>query len=559
MAPLALGSGWARERLGTSIRAFSATVRNRGLLRAQLSFAATWTAEAAFTVAIAVVAFRDGGAAAVGIVAFVRVAPSALVTPLGTAFADRFPRDRVLLWSCLLRAAATAAATVVLAAGGPHLAVYALAVASTAAFRLFRPTHTALLPGLCDTPFELRSANIVRGLLDSVSTLLGPLAAALLLTVSSPAAVFVTSTVLSLVSGLILFRLSYEPPTRGALRPLRQILPETVEGFRVLVRHRDAGLLIGLAVVQSMTQGFLNVFVVVLALEQLRMGESGVGLLTAAVGAGALTSSLGASIFVTGRRLAVLQGIGVMLWGVPLVLSGTLLYEPVVLALMCAIGIGNTLVDIGLHTLPARIVPEQVLARVFGAKASLTALSSAVGAFVTPFAIGLLGVRSALVVLGLIAPAVATVAWQRLHAIDTAIARRDGEIDVLNRVAIFRPLPMPAIDSLALHLDDVHVAAGHDIVQQGDHGDSFYVIAEGEADVIGDGRVIRTLDCGDGFGEIALLQDTLRTATVRARTPLRLYGLDHRHFRSTVGGYGSSERTADAVIRERLHTFAPAQ
>jgi len=85
------------------------------------------------------------------------------------------------------------------------------------------------------------------------------------------------------------------------------------------------------------------------------------------------------------------------------------------------------------------------------------------------------------------------------------------------------------------------------------------VIAEGEADVIGDGRVIRTLDCGDGFGEIALLQDTLRTATVRARTPLRLYGLDHRHFRSTVGGYGSSERTADAVIRERLHTFAPAQ
>ncbi len=534
-------------------------MRNRGLLRAQLSFAATWTAEAAFTVAIAVVAFRDGGAAAVGIVAFVRMAPSALVTPFGTAFADRFSRDRVLLWSCLLRAVATAAATVVFAVGGPHVAVYALAVASTAAFRLFRPTHTALLPGLCDTPFELRSANIVRGLLDSVSTVLGPLAAALLLTVSGPAAVFVTSTVLSVVSGLILFRLSYEPPPRGELQPLRQILPEMVEGFRALVRHRDAGLLIGLAVVQSMTQGFLNVFVVVLALEQLRMGESGVGLLTAAVGAGAVTSSLGASIFVTGRRLAVLQGIGVMLWGVPLVLSGALPYEPVVLALMCAIGIGNALVDIGLHTLPARLVPEEVLARVFGAKASLTALSSAVGAFVTPFAIGLLGVRSALVVLGLIAPAVATVAWRRLHAIDTAIARRDREIEVLNRVAIFRPLPVPAIDSLALHLDDVQVAAGHDVVLQGDRGDSFYVIAEGKADVIGDGRVIRALDCGDGFGEIALLQGTLRTATVRARTPLRLYGLDHIHFGSTVGGYGSSERAADAVIRERLRAFAPAQ
>jgi MFS family permease len=538
---------------------FSATARNSGLLRAQLSFAATWTAEAAFTVAIAVVAFRDGGAAAVGIVAFVRMAPSALVTPFGTAFADRFPRDRMLLWSCLLRAAATAAAASVLAAGGSHAAVYALAVASTAAFRLFRPTHTALLPGLCNTPFELRSANVLRGLLDSVSTLLGPLAAAVLLTVSSPAAVFVTSTVLSLASGLLLFGLSYEASPRGELQPMRRILPETVEGFRALVRHRDAGLLISLAVVQSMTQGFLNVFVVVLALEQLRMGASGVGLLTAAVGAGAVASSLGASIFVTGRRLAVLQGIGVMLWGLPLVLSGALPREPVVVALMCVIGIGNALVDIGLHTLPARLVPEELLARVFGAKASLTALSSAVGAFITPFAIGLLGVRGALVVLGLAAPAAAALGWQRLHKIDTAVARRDGEIEVLHRVAMFRSLPMPAIDNVALHVDNVHVAAGHEIFQQGERGDSFYVIAEGEADVIGDGSVICTLDSGDGFGEIALLQGTLRTATVRARTPLRLYGLGRRHFRSTVGGYASSEHAADAVIRERLRAFAPAQ
>jgi len=83
---------------------------------------------------------------------------------------------------------------------------------------------------------------------------------------------------------------------------------------------------------------------------------------------------------------------------------------------------------------------------------------------------------------------------------------------------MFRPLPMPAIDNIALHVDDVKIAAGHDIFQQGDRADSFYVIAEGEADVIGDGRVVRTLDCGNGFGEVALLQSTLRTATVRART-----------------------------------------
>jgi MFS family permease len=549
---------WMRERLAASGRAFSATARNPGLLRAQLAFGAAWTAEAAFTVALGVVAFRDGGAEAVGLVAFARTAPAALLAPIGTAFADRFPRDRVLVLSCLIRAGATAAAASVLAASGPDVAVYALAVISTAAFRLFRPAHSALLPGLCNTPFELSSANVVRGLLDSLSTLLGPLAAALLLVLSSPAAVFGTSASLSLASGVLLLRLSYERPPRGRPQPLRRIVHETVEGFQALARYRDAGLLIGLALVQALTQGFLYVFVVVLALEQLEMGAPGVGLLTAAVGAGAVASSLGASMFVTGRRLAALEGLGVILWGLPLTLSGALPHQPVVLGLMCVIGIGNALVDIGLHTLPARLVPEELLARVFGAKASLTALSIAVGSFITPFAIDLLGIRGALVLLGLVAPALAALAWQRLHAIDAAIAHRDREVEVLTSVAMFRPLPMPAIDELALHLDRVDFPEGEDVVAQGEHGDRFYVIEDGEADVIGDGRLIRTLHRGDGFGEIALLHDMLRTATVRARTPLRLYTLDRRHFLSALTDYESSGREADALALDRLSTFNPA-
>jgi MFS family permease len=547
-----------RRRLAASGRAFSATARNPGLLRAQLAFGAAWSAEAAFTVALGVVAFRDGGAEAVGLVAFARTAPAALLAPVGTAFADRLPRDRVLLCSCLIRAGATGTAAMVLAAGGPNVAVYAVAVISTAAFRLFRPAHSALLPGLCNTPFELSSANVVRGLLDALSTLVGPLVAALLLVVSSPAGVCVTSAVLSFAAAALLFGLSYERPPRGRPQPLRRIVHETLEGFQALARYRDAGLLIGLALVQALTQGFLYVFVVVLALEQLDMGASGVGLLTAALGAGAVASSLAASSFVSGRRLATLEGIGVMLWGLPLTLSGALPHEPVVLGLMCVIGIGNALVDIGLHTLPARLVPEDLLARVFGAKASLTALAIAVGSFITPFAINVLGVRGALLVLGLVAPASAALAWRRLRAIDAAIEHRDKEIEVLNGVAMFRPLPMPAIDELALHVDDVHVSEGREVFNQGDHGDRFYVIDEGEAEVIGDGRLIRALRSGDSFGEIALLHDTLRTATVRARTPLRLYTLDRHHFLSAVTGYESSEREADALVLDRLSAFNPA-
>ena len=550
--------GWLRKRLAASGRAFSTTLRNPGLLRAQLAFGGAWTAEAAFTVALAVVAFRDGGAEAVGLVAFVRTAPAALLAPVGTAFADRFRRDRVLVWSCLIRAGATAAAAALLAAGGSKLPVYALAVIATAAFRMFRPAHSALLPGLCSTPLELSSANVVRGLLDSVSTLLGPLAAALLLDLSSAAAVFVTSAVLSFASAMLLLRLSYEAPQRGRQQPLRRILHESFEGFQALARYRDAGLLIGLALVQALTQGFLYVFVVVLALEQLGMGSSGVGLLTAALGAGAVASSLGASAFVTGRRLAALEGIGVMLWGLPLTLSGALPHEPVVLGLMFVIGIGNALVDIGLHTLPARLVPEELLARVFGAKASLTALFIAIGAFITPLAIDLVGIRGALIVLGLVAPTAAVLAWPRLRAIDGAISHRDREIEILNRVAMFRTLPMPAVDELASRVEKLAFAAGEEVFHQGDHGDRFYVIEDGEADVIGDDRRIRTLRSGDGFGEIALLHDTLRTATVRARMPVRLYSLDRHHFLSAVTGYESSEDEAKALALDRLTAFNPA-
>jgi MFS family permease len=546
-----------RKRLAESARAFSATARSPSLLRAQLAFGASWTAEWAFMVALGVVAFRDGGATAVGIVAFARMAPSFVLAPLGTTLADRFPRDRVLVWSCMIRAAATAAAALLLAADGSKVVVYALAVLATAAFTVFRPAHSALLPALCVTPLQLTSANVVRGLVDSVSTLLGPLVAALLLDVGSPAAVFAVTAVLSLGSGALLLGLRYEAPPRGAPQPLRRIVRETTEGYRGLVRYRDAGLLFGIALGQTLTRGFLNVFLVVMALELLDTSDSGVGLLTAAVGAGAVAGSLAASVLVRGRHLAVLQGIGVMLWGLPLILTGALPYEPTVLALMCAIGVGNALVDIGVFTLPARLVPEELLARVFGAFESLVALTVAIGALVTPLVIDRLGLRGALVVLGLLAPTLVALSWRRLRAIDASIVHRDDEVAVLNRVAIFRPLPMPAIDELALHVEHLHLTAGEEVFHQGDHGDRFYVIEDGEAEVIRDGRVIHVRGSGDGFGEIALLHDTTRTATIRARTPLRLSTLDRRHFISAVTDYRSSAREADTLVRERLGSFAP--
>jgi hypothetical protein len=344
-------------------------------------------------------------------------------------------------------------------------------------------------------------------------------------------------------------RLSYEVPPRGVPQPLRRIVHETAEGFRALMRYRDVGVVSGLALAQTLTRGFFNVFVVVVALDLLGTGAPGVGVLTAAVGAGAVVSSLGASVFVSGRRLAILEGIGVMLWGLPLTLSGAFPHEPVVLAVMCVIGVGNALVDIGLYTLPARLVPEGLLARLFGAQESLTALSVAVGSLVTPLAVDLLGIRGALVALGLVAPALVALAWRRLHAIDASIAHRDDEVAVLNRVAIFRPLPMPAIDELALHVEHLYLTAGEQVFHQGDHGDLFYVIEDGEAE--GDPR--RSRHPREGFRR-RLRRDCVAPRHDAHRHHPRAHAAAALHTRPASLPLG---RHGLPLERERLGSLAP--
>jgi hypothetical protein len=217
------------------------------------------------------------------------------------------------------------------------------------------------------------------------------------------------------------------------------------------------------------------------------MGAPGVGVLTAAVGAGALAGSLGASALVSGRRLAALEGVGVALRGLPLALGGAL-HGPVVLALMSVIGIGNALADIGLYTLPGRLVPEELLARVFGAKESLTAMSVALGSLIAPPVIDLLGVRAALAALGPRGP--------RARGARVAAAARDRRLDrapeLRDRGAAAGGDAAPTTDAGDREPRRLRRPRprrrGPGGFHQGDHGDRFYVIQDGEAEVIGDER-----------------------------------------------------------------------
>ena len=174
--------------------------------------------ESDFSVGLAVVAFRDGGVTAVGVVAAARMAAAALVAPWLATVADRVRREWVLTAVGLIRAAALGGAAAVTATGGPAAVTYALAVVATVALALFRPVHSSLLPALCTSPQQLTRANAIRGLLDSSATLGGPAAAAILLAVSGPAAVFGACAAASLLGGLAVVGLRRLPDPGGRER-----------------------------------------------------------------------------------------------------------------------------------------------------------------------------------------------------------------------------------------------------------------------------------------------------------------------------------------------------
>jgi MFS family permease len=548
------GDGW-RGRLRAAGHSFGASARNPAVRRLQLGFLGACTAEWTFTVVLSVYAFQHGGAAAVGLVSLLRMLPSALFTPFASAYVDRWRRDLVLTLVSSARGVATVGMTLIVVAHGSAIAVYALAILSTAAGLLYRPVNSALLPLLARTPSELASANIVRGLLDSISTLVGPALAGGLLAVGHLWSGFLAVAVICGLSALVTTRLTVEEPERSGRRG--SVLAGLVRGAQVIVRSPRLRVMFVLLSAQTLSRGALSVFSVLVAVDLLGMGEPGVGTLMAAVGAGAILGSLFASMFVGNRRLAVWFGAGVALWGAPLAVLAVVPHRPAALVLFALLGIGNALVDVGIFTLIARLAPERVLVRVFGLLECVGGLFVGLGSVLAAWAASATSLREALVVVGMIGPALVLVFWFPLRRVDDAMLALDEDLELLQRVHVFDPLPLPALEQLASGLRPRHVNAGETVYQQGDAADGCFVIAAGTADVLGDGRPIATVGPGDLVGEIALLRQVPRTATVRAATEMDLRLLDADRFVCVVTGWETSREVTRGHVDELLDRFTP--
>jgi hypothetical protein len=331
---------------------------------------------------------------------------------------------------------------------------------------------------------------------------------------------------------------------------------QLLEGVRATIQSPAIRVVVGLTAAQTFVAGALEVLLVVLALRLLHGGNGAVGWLNTGMGVGCLAGVGLVAALASRKRLAADLGLGVLLWGAPIALAALWSNLAFGVALFVVIGAGSTLVDVAGMTLLQRSAGEEVLARVFGVMESIILGSLALGGLVAPALVALLGPRGALVATGSFLPVLLLFAWPAVRRVDAQARVPTEPLELLRSLPLFAPLPATVLERLASALVELDVPALTEVVTQGAAGDRFYVVRSGRATVEVDGAETGELGPGDFFGEIALLRDVPRTATVRALDRLSLYALERDDFLGAVTGYAPSRAVADSIVASRLPAAA---
>ena len=546
-------SGSVIDRAAGSLRRFRAVMTNPGLGRAVAAYAFFNFAEWATWIAVLVYAYERGGATESGVVAFAMLVPATIVAPLAAGFADRVRRERALLASYVVQALVMAGAAIALVVEAPSPVIYLLAAVTSTSVTLTRPAHGAILPALSMSPSELTSANVASGTVMNVSIMIAPAAAGLILNASGAGAVFIVSAVGLAVGALLVMGIRTEQTSLDAEEEAPASgLRDVASGLTTLLRLPGPRTIVVLIGAAAAIEGALDVLIIVLAFDLLGTGEAGVGFLSSAAGLGGVVGAAAAMTLVGRKRLAVPFALGLLLWGVPIGMLGLLPTLALGLILLCVAGVGRGLMDVAGRTLLQRVTPDQSMGQAFGAVEAAYMGMIAVGSIAVPAIIALTGPRQALIVVGLWMPVVIALVWRALRRADAAAVVHVRELELLRGIRIFAPLPPPTIERLSARLVPVSVPAGEWVIRQGEAGDRYYIIDRGEAEVVIDGELLGAVNPGDGFGEIALVREVPRTASVRAKTDLGLFTLDRDVFLAAVAGHPESRTLAEDVVADRL-------
>jgi MFS family permease len=492
-----------------------------------------------YVVALVVLVYEiTGSATVVAVLTFFRLLPYVLFLPFSGLLADRGNRKVLMIVADLGRGVCMLG---LLFAGSEQTLwlAFPLVFLATVLSSLFRPAMNAVLPALVGDEDKLAQANGLWSQMESLSFILGPALGGVLVLLGEPRVAFLINGVTFLISALTLLFVRVPPRDEQAADGGEEEgwVSQTLAGFRFLLRENEGVLsaMIVSLVGPAIAGGAIWTLMVVLAEETFDLGGQGAGFLNAVYGAGALLGGLVVGYATTRFRLGP-----TFVWatGASAVIFALLGLSPagaLPFVLLVIIGVIDVFSEVSSTTILQSATPDSLLGRVFGAFEALVISAMLVGALIIGPLIDFAGPRAATVILGAAGLAFLLVSLPRLLRLEDAVGVRV----FVQRVPVLSSLPHRALDDLASRIELGKVPEGTDIVREGDVGDRLYILKEGEAEVVARGEgeseiELATLSKNDYFGEIALLRDVPRTATVRSRGPVELYSLGREDFQELL-------------------------
>ena len=457
----------------------------------------------------------------------------------------------------LVQVVALGGVAAAVAVDAPYAVVVALTPLIALSLTVTRPAQSAVLPAAVCTAEELTAANVMTGWTESAAALVGPAMVGIALGLRGVVAALILMAVLPLGSLV----LSARAVRRLARRGLTATAPEhDGAGVSALLRtsltrtFSNPGIRVLLLITTFfwVLIGALDFLSVVVALQVLHTGPGGPGFLNAAVGAGGLAAA-SLTAFLVGRHplsptlvISLLASVGA--------LALVAVHPTTALAVLLFVGVGagTAVFNATGRTLMQRAAPADAIAGSFAVLESLMDLGLGLGGVLAWAGVRLVGPRAALVVPAVAAVALLAVVGRNIRAVDASATVPQVEIQLLRSIRIFAPLPAPTIELVARELEPVSVSAGTRVITEGDPGDRYFAVADGELDVTRAGDQLVRIGRGDGFGEVALVRDVPRTASVTAATDCLLYSLDGDVFMETVTANASAGRVAVEVVDGHL-------
>ncbi|MGZ8577942.1 MAG: cyclic nucleotide-binding domain-containing protein, partial [Actinomycetota bacterium] len=447
---------------------------------------------------------------------------------------------------------------------------------------LTRPVHHSIMPELSQSPEELTAGNSISGTVEGIGVMAGPIANALLIDAGGPALVCAVFAALAAVAALLTRRMQLRPVDIGTSeadpstappsghadvesepgttpRRLQRTLRDVRGVVGDLRAQPGAPSLVLLGGALFVMVGALDVLSVLLAIDVLHVGDDSVGLLTAAVGIGWLVGAAAVAVLVGRRSLAGAVQLGVIVTGAGLAAVATTQALGPAMGILVFVGGGHAFADVAGRTILQRAIVDDVLTRIFGLQESMISITQGIGSAAAPILVLLFGSRGAFVALGIALVGAALITARPVRTVDRAGDRPDpGRLALLRSIAMFQPLPAPTLERVVRDLIPVAASASAVLIRQGERGDRFFIIETGEVAIEVDGREVARSSAGTYFGEIALLRDAPRMATVRAVTDVALLALDRVPFLTAVTGSPASVLAADAEADRRIRDSGTA-